>query len=311
MAYGKIKAQTFEEHIEFVASLPFIGFHVLALVCAILVPPTLGDLALVVAMYSLRMFGVAGGYHRYFAHRSYSTSRAFQFCLAFLGGTALQKGGLWWASHHRHHHRYSDQIEDVHSPVQRGFFWSHMGWIMSSKWNKTDYEGIPDMAKFPELVFLNEHHLVAPVLFGAILAAVGYFTGGVHGLEHVLTWGFLVSTVVLWHGTFTINSLSHVFGRRRFATTDDSRNSLVLALITGGEGWHNNHHHYPGSMSQGFYWWEVDVTAYAIRALALVGVVWDVRAAPARVLNAGRGKVVPNLRAQIAAATLGSAEPAA
>jgi stearoyl-CoA desaturase (Delta-9 desaturase) len=288
MAYGNTQAQIPEERFQFVGSLPFIGFHFAALAAAILVPPSIGDIALCVGMYYLRMFGIGAGFHRYFAHRTYSTSRAFQFFMAFLGGTAMQKGGLWWAANHRHHHRFSDQPEDVHSPVQRGFWWSHVGWILAGKWEATDYEAIPDMAKYPELRFLNRFHMLAPVLFALALFGLGWLSGGLHGAEHAFVWGFMVSTVVLWHGTFTINSLSHVFGRRRFKTTDDSRNSFALALITNGEGWHNNHHYYPGAMSNGFYWWQVDFNAYVIRGLQLVGLVWDVRSAPERVLKLGR-----------------------
>jgi stearoyl-CoA desaturase (Delta-9 desaturase) len=260
--------------------LPFVGFHVLAVILAFVVRPTFGDILLCVAMYCLRMFGVAGALHRYFSHRTYSTSRAFQFVLAFWGETPMQKGALWWAANHRHHHRYSDQPEDVHSPLQRGFWWSHVGWILCPRFDATDYEAIPDLAKYPELVFLNKYHLLPPLLFGAALFAVG-------GL-HALVWGFVVSTVLLWHGTFTINSLCHVYGRRRFPTTDTSRNSLSLALLTLGEGWHNNHHYYPGSMSQGFYWWQIDITSYAVRALSWLGLVWDIRVAPERVLALGR-----------------------
>ncbi len=288
MPYGTIQAQAPEERLQVFRSLPFIGFHVAALAAAILVPPSAGDIALMVGMYYLRMFGIGAGFHRYFAHRTYSTSRAFQLFMAFLGGTAMQKGGLWWAANHRHHHRYSDQPEDVHSPVQRGFWWSHVGWILAGKWEATDYEAIPDMAKYPELRFLNRFHMLPPVVFAAALFGIGWLVGGPHGAEHAFVWGFMVSTVVLWHGTFTINSLSHVFGRRRFKTTDDSRNSLALALITNGEGWHNNHHYYPGAMSNGFYWWQVDLNAYVIRTLQAVGLVWDVRSPPERVLRVGR-----------------------
>ncbi len=268
-----------------VGSIPFVGFHLAALLAAIWVRPTVADLLLCAGMYYLRMFGVAGGYHRYFSHRTYSTSRWFQLLLAFLGGTALQKGALWWAANHRHHHRYSDTPLDVHSPTQRGFWWAHVGWILSPRFEKTDYGSIKDLAKYPELRFLNDHYLLPPALFGLTLFLLGGW--------HAFVWGFVVSTVVLWHGTFAINSLAHVFGRRRFQTTDTSRNSLSLALLTLGEGWHNNHHYFPGSMRQGFYWWQVDVAGYVIRGLARLGLVWDVRTAPQKVLELGRGRIRP------------------
>jgi stearoyl-CoA desaturase (delta-9 desaturase) len=266
----------------FLRALPFFGFHVAAIVAAFYVRPTAADLLLCGSMYYLRMFGVAGGLHRYFSHRTYSTSRVFQFLLAFLGCTAVQKGPLWWAANHRHHHRASDTPEDIHSPTQQGFWWAHVGWVLSPRYDATDFDAIPDFAAYPELRFLNRYYLVPPVLLGVAL----FLLGGVHAL----VWGFAVSTVILWHGTFTINSLSHVFGRRRFPTTDTSRNSLSLALLTLGEGWHNNHHYYPGSMRQGFYWWQVDLAGYAIRALSWLGIVWDIRSAPERVLRLGLGK---------------------
>jgi stearoyl-CoA desaturase (Delta-9 desaturase) len=291
MPYGALTTKSYEDKIDIVTSIPFILVHLAALVGAILVPPTAGDIALMVGMYYLRMWGVVVGYHRYLSHRSFSTSRLFQFFLVFLGGTAVQKGGLWWAANHRHHHRYSDQPEDVHSPVQRGFWWSHCGWILARKWHGIRYDDIKDMAKYPELRFLTEHHLVPAVFYAVVVTMTGFAFGGLHGGAHALVWGFLVSTVVLWHGTFTINSLSHVFGRRRFKTNDDSRNSFALSLITLGEGWHNNHHYFPGSMSQGFYWWQVDIAAYTIWALEKVGLVWDVRAPPEKVLKIGRGLV--------------------
>ncbi len=291
MAYGTTPARTPAERIELLPSLPFILMHVAAVGAAIAFPPSAGDLALLLGLYYFRMWAVVVGFHRYLSHRSFQTSRWFQLALVFLGTTAMQKGGLWWGANHRHHHRYSDQPEDVHSPVQRGFFWSHMGWIMSAKWHATRYGDIKDMAKFPELVFLNEHYFLPPVLLSLALLGGGFALGGVHGAIHAFVWGFVVSTVVLWHGTFTINSLSHVFGRRRFKTTDDSRNSAILSLVTLGEGWHNNHHYFPGSMAQGFYWWQIDLAAYTVRGLEKLGLVWNVRAPPERVLKLGRGIV--------------------
>jgi stearoyl-CoA desaturase (delta-9 desaturase) len=221
------------------------------------------------------MFGVTGGYHRYFAHRSYKTSRVFQFVLAFLAQSSAQKGALWWAAHHRVHHALSDQPGDIHSAKLDGFWWSHVGWILSQQHDETDYARIRDFAKYPELVWLNRHYLVPPTVLGVSLFALGSW--------ETLVWGLFVSTVLLWHGTFTINSLTHLWGSRRFSTTDDSRNNLWLALITGGEGWHNNHHHYQRSVNQGFFWWEIDMTFYTLWLLSKLGIVWDLHLAPARV----------------------------
>ena len=213
---------------------------------------------LALASYYVRMIWITMGYHRYFSHRAFKTSRVFQFVLAFLSTTSAQKGVLWWAANHRHHHKYSDQPEDVHSP-KRGFWWSHVGWILSTEFEETKAEKVKDLTRYPELVWLNEHYLV-PVVAYAVPFLVFWGWQG-------LLWGFVVGTVLLWHGTFFINSLAHVFGKRRYETSDTSRNSMILALLTSGEGWHNNHHHYQSTANQGWFWWEVDLTWYVLRAL--------------------------------------------
>jgi len=261
---------------QWVRSIPFFLVHLVALVGAIWAGFSWKLALLAVAFYYIRMFGVTAGYHRYFSHRTFRTSRVFQLVLAFLAQTSAQKGVVWWASHHRLHHKKSDQPGDVHSPVLDGFIWSHVGWIISKEHEETDLARVPDLAKYPELMWLDKHFLVPPT---ALALAIYLTMGG-----PALMWGFFVSTVLLWHGTFTINSLSHVFGKRRFATTDDSRNNVFLAILTMGEGWHNNHHHYQGSVRQGFYWWEIDLSYYVLWALSKVGIVWDLNAPPARVL---------------------------
>ena len=231
--------------------------------------------ALAVGMYFLRMFAITAGYHRYFAHRAYRTSRAGQLFLAILGTTATQKGPLWWASTHRVHHRYSDTARDVHSPAQRGFLWSHAGWWLSNEHVETRLDLIPDFAGYPELRWVERWNVLGPLGLIALLLAVGGFDA--------FLWGYVVSTCFLLHGTFTINSLSHVFGSRRYATTDTSKNNALIAVLTMGEGWHNNHHHYMNSANQGFFWWEVDVSFYLLKALEKLGLVWDVRSAPEHV----------------------------
>ena len=263
------------ERIPLVRGIPFLAVHLVCL-SAFWVGVGWSDVILCLSMYYVRMFFVTAGYHRYFSHRSFKTSRAFQFVLAFLAMTSSQKGILWWAAHHRAHHQYSDTELDIHSPRQRGFWWSHLGWIISDAYDRTDVMRIRDFARFPELRWLNRWHLVPPVLL-----AVGLFLAGGWA---ALLYGFFVSTVFLWHGSFTVNSLAHVFGRRRYETTDTSRNSLILALITLGEGWHNNHHRYMSSARQGFFWWEIDGTYYALKVLAWLGLVWDLRAPPKELL---------------------------
>jgi stearoyl-CoA desaturase (Delta-9 desaturase) len=231
--------------------------------------------ALAVALYYVRMFAITAAYHRYFAHRSYKTSRAFQLFLAVLGTTATQKGPLWWASVHRVHHKFSDTERDVHSPLRRGFWYSHMGWWMSRDHERAPLEMIPDFAGYPELRWLERWNVVGPLA----LIALTWIFGGYDGF----LWGYVVSTCALLHGTFTINSLAHVFGSRRYATTDTSRNNFWLALITMGEGWHNNHHHYMNSARQGFFWWEIDASYYVLKALEKLGIVWDLREVPEHV----------------------------
>ncbi|WP_437953976.1 acyl-CoA desaturase [Sorangium sp. So ce296] len=233
--------------------------------------------ALAAATYFVRMFAITAVYHRYFSHRSYKTSRGLQFLLALLGTTATQKGPLWWGGTHRVHHKYSDTERDVHSPLRRGFWYAHIGWWLGREHEELDLKRIPDFAGFPELRWLDRYHVVGPLGMIALLFALG-------GYDAFL-WGYVVSTCALMHGTFTINSLAHVFGSRRYATTDTSRNNFWLALVTLGEGWHNNHHHYMSSANQGFFWWEIDVSFYILRGMEKLGLIWDLRTAPAHVLQ--------------------------
>jgi stearoyl-CoA desaturase (delta-9 desaturase) len=255
-----------------------LAFHLITLFAVAFSGWSWEGFALAVAVYFVRMVVVTAGYHRYFSHRSFSTSRAFQFLLALGAQSAAQKGVLWWASHHRWHHKHSDTERDVHSAKQRGFFYAHVGWILGDAWDKTDAQRIPDLYKYPELRWLNVGgiDLIPAIALGLLCL----WLGGNQGL----LWGFGVSTVMLWHGSFAINSFTHLFGRRRYVTGDDSRNNWLLAIICTGEGWHNNHHHYPGSASQGFFWWEFDLTYYVLRVLAMLGLVWDLRRAPEAVL---------------------------
>jgi len=259
---------------------------------------TWSALAVCAALFWLRMFGVTAGYHRYFAHRSYKTSRTFQFVLAVLGTIAVQKGVLWWAANHRVHHKESDQEGDIHSPVQRGFWWSHVGWILAPDYEATDLSRIADMAKYPELRWLNDHYLVPPVALAVLLYLVGGSTW--------LVWGFFISTTLLWHATFTINSLAHVWGKRRYDTADASRNNVWLALLTMGEGWHNNHHRYMNSARQGFFWWEIDASYYVLAALARLGLIWDLHQPPRALLDRGAAPAaVQSRRPRSSASRLG------
>jgi stearoyl-CoA desaturase (delta-9 desaturase) len=264
--------------VQWLAMVPFWGVQVTAVIGVAISGWSWSGLGLALSLYFVRMFGLTAGFHRYFAHRSYKTSRAFQFLLAFLGTTSTQKGVLWWAAHHRAHHKYSDTPRDIHSVRQHGFLWAHVKWILVRTYVETDVDRIKDFARYPELRWLNTYHLVPPLML-----AFGLFLAG--GWWAVL-WGFFVSNTLLWHGTFCVNSLAHAFGRRRYQTGDDSRNSLIIALFTLGEGWHNNHHHYQRSERQGFYWWEIDLTHYLLRGLSFIGLVKDLHAPPRAVRDA-------------------------
>ncbi len=275
--------------------LPFVLFHIAGF-AAIWTGVSWQALALCLAFYVLRMWGVTAGYHRYFAHRSYHTSRIFQFVLAFVAQMSAQRGALWWAATHRAHHRHSDTELDVHSPAQRGFWYAHLGWIFDNRHHATDYGAISDFAKFPELVWLDRNPYVPP----ATLAVAAFLIGGWQGL----VVGFVWSTILTFHATFFINSLAHVHGKRRFVTGDQSRNNWLLALITLGEGWHNNHHAFPSSARQGFRWWEIDLTYCVLKGLSLIGVVWDLRPAP-QDLRQGRQTVAPVMIERAAAQLVG------
>lgn len=263
--------------ISLLRTAPFIAVHLLCL-AAFFIGFRWSYLAICLVVCYVRMFFVTAGYHRYFSHRSFKTSRIFQFVMAFVATSSTQKGVLWWAANHRHHHRYSDTDEDLHSPTLFGFWWSHVGWILSDRYNETRVELIRDFHKFPELRWLNRCHLVPPIVLAGTLFLIGGWGW--------LVWGFFISTVMLWHTSFTINSLSHLFGWRRYETSDTSRNNPFLALLTMGEGWHNNHHHYMASARQGFFWWEVDLTYYILLLLSRFQIVWDLRQPPEATLAA-------------------------
>jgi stearoyl-CoA desaturase (Delta-9 desaturase) len=261
-----------------ITNLAFWGVHIAALVGVVYCGWSWRGAALALVAYFVRMVLVTAAYHRYFAHRAFKTSRTFQLVLAIFAQSAAQRGVLWWASHHRWHHKHSDLAEDVHSARRRGFWYSHVGWILAPDWEETNPAMVTDLAKFPELRVLN--HSLLHMLPTVALALAFLWLGGSHGL----VWGYFVSTVLLWHGSFSINSLSHLWGSRRYDTSDDSRNNWALALLTTGEGWHNNHHHYQSSANQGFHWWQIDVTYYVLRVLALLGLVWDLRHPSAEVV---------------------------
>ena len=266
----------------YVGVLVFVGVHLMGLF--VLQTGTRWEwVILAVASYYLRMFAVTAGYHRFFAHRAFKTSRVLQFGLAFLAMTSAQKGVLWWAAHHRHHHKHSDGKEDVHSPIQTGFWYSHLGWIFTRGSQRTDFDQVKDFARYPEIRLLDRYYLIPPTAYAVVMYALLGFPG--------LIWGFFVPTIVLYHCTFFINSLTHMFGRVRYASNDGSKNSFVLAVLCCGEGWHNNHHYYQSAVNQGWFWWEVDLSYYILTMLSWVGVVWDLRAPPDHIKASAIGSV--------------------
>lgn len=272
------------ESFNFLRCMPFIMLHIACLAIFYVGWSTVA-IAFCIAFFIIRMFFITAFYHRYFAHRSFQTSRLAQFIFAVLGNTAAQRGPLWWAGHHRHHHQYSDQDQDLHSPVKRGFWWSHIGWFTCDASFHTPTNRIRDFQKYPELVFLNRFDALVPVVTAACIYIVGellYYQRpelNTNGLQ-MLVWGFVVSTVALFHSTVTINSLAHIWGKRRFDTKDNSRNNAVLALLTLGEGWHNNHHRYPRSAKHGFTYYEIDITYLVLLLMKKLGIIWNLQPIP-------------------------------
>ena len=235
-----------------------------------------------IMMYAIRMFAITGFYHRYFSHKTFKTSRLMQFIFAVIGASAVQRGPIWWAAHHREHHMHSDTIHDKHSPKAHSFFWSHTGWFLTKANFLTHTKMVKELSRYPELRLIDRFDIVIPILTCIILYGAGewlltfYPDLNTSGLQ-LVSWGFILSTVVLYHSTFLVNSVAHLWGTRRYDTDDSSRNNFLIALLTFGEGWHNNHHHFPGSAKQGFYWWEVDLTYYLLKMMSLFGLIWDIR----------------------------------
>ncbi|HEX8492115.1 MAG TPA: acyl-CoA desaturase [Pyrinomonadaceae bacterium] len=283
------------EKLDYSVCAQFLFMHVACLL-VISVGISAVAVAICLALYVIRMFAITAGFHRLFAHRTYRTGRIFQFLIAFAGTASYQKGPLWWAAHHRRHHLYADTESDLHSPLTHTLWRSHVGWFLSRDSQKTEWKLIPNLIKYRDLRFLDRYYSLPPIMLAVSMFLLGlalqrYAPGLGTSAWQMLVWGFFISTVLLYHGTFTVNSLAHIFGTRRFETADNSRNNLFVALITLGEGWHNNHHHYPSSERQGFYWWEIDVSHYTLRALSWLGIVWDLRAPPANINSFERERV--------------------
>jgi stearoyl-CoA desaturase (delta-9 desaturase) len=275
---GSNSEESTDSHSDIVypSTIPFLVVH-LACFAAIWTGVTIEAVAIGVGLYWLRIFAIGAGYHRYFSHRAYETSRIFQFVLAVIAQTTAQKSVLWWAANHRDHHLHSDTERDVHSPRHFGFIYSHVGWIFARRQDETNFARVADFAQYPELMWLHRYELAPPLALAVVCFAVAGWPG--------LIVGFFWSTVAVYHGTFCINSIAHLAGRRRYVTGDDSRNNWLLAIITMGEGWHNNHHAFQSSARQGFRWWEYDPTFYLLKLLERLGLVWNLKLPTAEVLR--------------------------
>ena len=278
-----------KDNIDWIRCIPFVALH-LGCLAVFFVGWSVPSIMVALILYIVRMFAITGFYHRYFSHRSFKTSRFIQFFFAVLGASAVQRGPLWWSSYHRYHHKHSDTAMDIHSPSQAGFWKSHMFWFMGKSNFRTKNELIGDFIKYPELRILDRFDTLVPILLAVGVTFIGYILNtykpewGTNGPQ-LFVWGFIISTVFLFHGTCSTNSIAHRFGTRRYITGDDSRNNLFISLITLGEGWHNNHHHYPSSINQGFYWWEIDITYAVLKVLSLFGIIWDLKKVPKNILR--------------------------
>ena len=271
-------------HLAFV--LPLVLLH-LGCILVFVVGASPIALGVFAATLVIQVFGITVGYHRMLSHNSFRTGRAFRLLLTAFGVLAAQNGPLWWVGHHRHHHQHADGPGDTHSP-RAGFFWSHMGWLFSTKCLPVRFDQVPDLSRIPEMRWLERNYYLVALGYGAALFAIGTWlshsdpAAGVTGLQLVV-WGSIVSTVCCYHFVWSANSVCHCFGTRRYPTPDDSRNNPLVALLTFGDGWHHNHHYYPPSARHGFRWWELDINYVVLRVLAAAGVVWDLKLPPSRI----------------------------
>jgi len=284
------------EDIDWVRIVPFIAIH-LSCLLVFLVGVSWTAVWVCVLSYLMRMFAITAFYHRYFSHKSFKTSRFTQSLFAIIGATATQRGPIWWAAHHRHHHVHADGEQDSHSP-KHGFWHSHIKWFLMKKNFVTKSAYVKDLESYSELKFIDRFDVLFPLIFASLLYVLGDFLSSHFpalntSAWQLVVWGYFISTVLLSHVTYCINSLAHVFGFRSYATNDDSRNNFILAIFTLGEGWHNNHHCCPGSVKQGFKWWQLDVSYYVLYVLSKLGIIWDLKYPNEMLLNKKRIEVKP------------------
>lgn len=282
------------KEIDWARVIPYIIIH-LSVISIFFVDFSLTAFWVFIGMYAIRMFAITGFYHRYFSHKTFKTSRLMQFIFAIIGASAVQRGPIWWAAHHREHHMHSDTIYDKHSPKAHSFFWSHTGWFLTKANFITHTRLVKELSRYPELRLIDRFDIIIPILTCLGLFYVGeYLNTAYPALEtnglQLLSWGFILSTILLYHSTFLVNSVAHLWGKKRYNTKDSSRNNFIVAILTFGEGWHNNHHHFPGSASQGFYWWEIDITYYLLKLLNTFGIIWDIRTVSSNIRESNKIK---------------------
>ncbi|MAS00404.1 MAG: acyl-CoA desaturase [Nitrosomonadales bacterium] len=282
------------KEIDWARVIPYIIIH-LSIISIFFVDFSLTAFWIFIGMYAIRMFAITGFYHRYFSHKTFKTSRLTQFIFAIIGASAVQRGPIWWAAHHREHHMHSDTIHDKHSPKAHSFFWSHTGWFLTKANFITHTRLVKELSRFPELRLIDRFDIIIPILTCLGLFYLGEYLNLSHpdlktnGLQ-LLSWGFVLSTILLYHSTFLVNSVAHLWGKKRYNTKDSSRNNFIVAILTFGEGWHNNHHHFPGSANQGFYWWEIDITYYLLMLLRTFGIIWDIRTVSEKIRESNKIK---------------------
>lgn len=271
----KTGTSTLRQHLPTYAGLFLL--HVLP-VAALIMGPAKIDWIVLACIWPLQAIGATIGLHRYFAHKSFRTSRAFQAFLAFCASLSLGDP-IGFTGKHRMHHKYSDQHNDVHSPAQ-GIWHCWIGSLLDFGHSEEEtLRHARDLCEYPELVWLHQHKRLPGLLVVSLLFLVGGFT--------MVAIGFALGVVSIIHLGGATNYFCHCFGQQRFETKDDSRNNWVIALLTMGEGWHNNHHYYQSSARAGFYWWEIDVLYYIICLFEQLGLIWQVRRPPERVYRAG------------------------
>ena len=259
-----------------------IAFHLSSLWWLVEVGFHWAGVAIFGANYVVGALSITVGFHRYISHKSLKTNRVCQLVIGFLGCCQLQGGPIAWSTIHRHHHRASDKQQDLHTPTH-GFYQSHYGWLLNPKTYEVAFgSGVSDLNKYKELIWLDRYNFIPPVIYFVCLWSGGEWYSRQHPETfidgwYVLFWGGILRVVGLWHVTWSVNSVCHIWGRRDFATKDESKNNLWIALLSLGEGWHNNHHKYPSSARNGFGWMQPDVSYYFILLMKRLRMAKDIR----------------------------------